>query len=129
TSHHTVLDGWSLPIVLQEIFAGYGGQRLPAAVPYRRFVAWLAGRDVDAARAAWLAVLDGFDTPTLVGAPHRMASEKRGLEALGLPDHTRKELAEIAPTHHTAVNTVLQGAGADLLPWLTGQRDVAFGAA
>jgi len=129
TSHHTVLDGWSLPILLQEIFAGYGGQRLPAAVPYRRFVAWLAGRDVDAARAAWLAVLDGFDTPTLVGSPHRMASEKRGLEALRLPEHTTNALAELARTHHTTVNTVLQGAWAQLLTWLTGQRDVAFGAA
>ncbi len=31
TNHHIVLDGWSLPILLQEIFAGYYGQRLPAA--------------------------------------------------------------------------------------------------
>ena len=31
TNHHIVLDGWSLPILLGEIFAGYHGQRLPAA--------------------------------------------------------------------------------------------------
>ena len=46
TNHHIVLDGWSLPILLREIFAGYYRQRLPAAVPYRRFVTWLADRDV-----------------------------------------------------------------------------------
>ena len=34
TNHHIVLDGWSLPILLQEIFAGYYGHRLPAAAPY-----------------------------------------------------------------------------------------------
>ena len=51
TNHHIVLDGWSLPILQQELFASYYGQRLPAAVPYRRFVTWLAGRDRDAARA------------------------------------------------------------------------------
>ena len=45
TNHHIVVDGWSLPILLQEIFAGYYGQRLPAAAPYRRFVSWLAERD------------------------------------------------------------------------------------
>ena len=50
TNHHIVLDGWSMPILLQEIFAGYYGQRLPAAAPYRRFVTWLADRDLDAAR-------------------------------------------------------------------------------
>ena len=38
-----------MPILLQEIFAGYYGQRLPAAAPYRRFVTWLADRDLDAA--------------------------------------------------------------------------------
>ena len=45
TNHHIVLDGWSLPILLQEMFASYYGQWLPAAVPYRRFITWLAGRD------------------------------------------------------------------------------------
>ena len=72
TNHHIVLDGWSMPILLREIFAGYYGQRLPAAVSYRRFVTWLADRDLDAARAAWREVLAGFDTPTLVGPPDRL---------------------------------------------------------
>ncbi|EUA31111.1 condensation domain protein [Mycobacterium xenopi 4042] len=48
TNHHIVLDGWSLPILLGEIFASYQGQRLPAAGSYRRFVAWLAERDLEA---------------------------------------------------------------------------------
>ena len=69
TNHHIVMDGWSLPILLREIFAGYYGQPLPAAASYRRFVSWLAERDLDAARAAWGEVLAGFDTPTLVGPP------------------------------------------------------------
>ncbi|WP_231123224.1 condensation domain-containing protein, partial [Mycobacterium asiaticum] len=50
TNHHIVVDGWSMPIVLREIFAGYQGQRLPAAAPYRNYVRWLADRDLDAAR-------------------------------------------------------------------------------
>ncbi len=49
TNHHIVLDGWSLPILLQEIFAAYHGRRLPAATPYRSFIGWLADRDVEAA--------------------------------------------------------------------------------
>ena len=80
TNHHIVLDGWSLPILLQEIFAGYYGQRLPAAVPYRRFVTWLADRDLDAAHAAWREVLAGFDTPTLVGPPGRLGLGPRGAD-------------------------------------------------
>src|SRR5262249_44488555 len=69
THHHIVMDGWSLPILLREIVAGYHGQGLAAAASYRSFIAWLAGRDLDAAHAAWREVLAGFDTPTLVGPP------------------------------------------------------------
>ena len=36
TNHHIVLDGWSMPIVLDEIFAGYRRRPLPAPAPYRR---------------------------------------------------------------------------------------------
>ena len=42
TLHHIVIDGWSLPILLQEIFASYFRQRLSAPVSYRHFVTWLA---------------------------------------------------------------------------------------
>ncbi|WP_264016370.1 condensation domain-containing protein, partial [Mycolicibacterium thermoresistibile] len=69
TVHHIVIDGWSLPILLQEIFAGYFGQRLPAPARFRDFVTWLAAQDRDAARAAWRELLDGFDTPTLIAPP------------------------------------------------------------
>ena len=129
TNHHIVLDGWSLPILLGEIFAGYHGQRLPAAVSYRRFVTWLADRDLDAAHAAWREVLAGFDTPTLVGPPDRLGLGPRGVKSFRVPEQTTRALGELARSCHTTVNTVLQGAWAQLLMWLTGQHDVAFGTA
>ena len=129
TFHHIVLDGWSLPILLQEIFAGYYGQRLPAAAPYRRFVTWLADRDLDAAHAAWREVLAGFDTPTLVGPPGRLGLGQRGVASFRVPEETTRALSELARSHHTTVNTVLQAAWAQLLMWLTGQHDVVFGTA
>ena len=127
TFHHIVVDGWSLPIVLQEIFACYYGQRLPAAVSYRSFLTWLAGRDSDAARAAWREVLAGFDTPTLVGPPGRVGLGRRCVELFRVPEETTRALGELARSCHTTVNIVLQGAWAQLLTSLTGQHDVAFG--
>ena len=127
TNHHIVLDGWSLPILLGEIFASYYGQWLPAAVPYRRFVAWLAGRDLDAARVAWGEVLSGFETPTLVGPPGRLGLGRRGVASFRVPEQTTRALSELARSRHTTVSTVLQAAFAQLLMWLTGQHDVAFG--
>ena len=116
TNHHIVLDGWSLPILLREIFASYYGQRLPAAGPYRSFVTWLADRDLDAARAAWREVLAGFDTPTLVGPPDRLGLGRRGVAIVsGVRAETTRALSELARSRHTTVNTVLQGAWAQLL--------------
>jgi non-ribosomal peptide synthase protein (TIGR01720 family) len=128
TNHHIVLDGWSLTIVQQEIFASYYQQRLPAAAPYRRFVTWLAGRDRDAARAAWREIFAGFDTPTLVGPPDRLGLGPREVAAFRVPEATTRAVSELARAHHTTVNTVLQAAFAQLLCALTGQHDVAFGA-
>ena len=127
TNHHIVMDGWSLPILLGEIFAGYQGQRLPAPAPYRSFVTWLAGRDRASAEAAWREVLAGFDTPTLVSPPDRLALGARGVASFRVPDAITQALGELARSHRTTVNTVLQGAFAQLLCWLTGQHDVAFG--
>ena len=127
TNHHIVLDGWSLPILLGEIFASYCGQWLPAAVPYRRFVAWLTGRDLDAARAAWGEVLSGFETPTLVGPPGRLALGRRGVASFRVSEQTTRAVGELARSGHTTVSTVLQAAFAQVLMWMTGHHDVTFG--
>ena len=128
TNHHILMDGWSLQILLREIFAGYYGHRLPGAGSYRRFVSWLADRDADAAQAAWREVLAGFDTPTLVGPPDRLGLGPRDLQSFSVSEEITRAVSELARSHHTTVSTVLQAAFAQLLCSLTGQHDVAFGA-
>jgi hypothetical protein len=129
TVHHIVVDGWSVPILLQEIFAGYYGQRLPVPGSYRSFVSWLAGRDLAAAQSAWREVLAGLDTPTLVGRPGRSGLGPRGFTAVRVSEETTRAVGELARGCHTTVNTVLQGAWAQVLMWLTGHHDVVFGTA
>ena len=54
TNHHIVLDGWSTadPAAgdLRQLTTGSG---CPRPASYRRFVTWLADRDLEAAHAAW----------------------------------------------------------------------------
>ncbi len=128
TNHHIVVDGWSMPILLREIFAGYHGERLPATGSYRGFLTWLAGRDREAAHAAWRAAFAGFDTPTLVGPPDRLGLGPRDVRSFRVPAATASALNELARCCKTTVNIVLQGAWAQLLAWLTGHHDIAFGA-
>ena len=128
TNHHIVLDGWSKPILLQEIFASYFGARLPAPVPYRRFITWLDSQDNEAAEAAWRKVFTGFETPRWSGRPDGWPWASGGGVVPGLRrDHRGPDRA--GRSCHTTVSTVLQGAWAQILMWLTGQHDVAFGTA
>ncbi|MCV6966074.1 AMP-binding protein, partial [Mycobacterium intermedium] len=127
TNHHIVLDGWSLPILLGEVFASYHGQVLAPAVPYRRFISWLSGRDDATARATWGALLAGFDLPTLVGPPDRVGSGRRGVEWSAVSGRTTEALRELARSAQTTLSTVLQAGFAHLLMGLTGQHDVVFG--
>jgi amino acid adenylation domain-containing protein/non-ribosomal peptide synthase protein (TIGR01720 family) len=127
TNHHIALDGWSLPVLMAEVFAAYYGQRLPAAVPYRRFLSWLADRDLAAARAAWREALDGFGTPTLVNPQGRVGSGPRSVASIRVAEQMTEAVGELARSHRTTVSTVLQGAFAQLLMSITGQRDIAFG--
>jgi acyl carrier protein len=90
-------------------------------------VSWLAGRDLEEARAVWGDLLAGFDTPTLVGSPQR-GSGPRNVTSVRVSQDTTRAVGDLARTCHTTVATVLQGAFAQLLMSLTGQRDVAFGA-
>jgi non-ribosomal peptide synthetase component F len=74
-------------------------------------------------------VMAGFDAPTLVGPPGRLGLGRRGVASFQLPEESTHALSELARSHHTTVSTVLQAVWVQLLVWLTGQRDVAFGTA
>src|SRR5262249_49097349 len=90
-------------------------------------ISWLSERDLDAAHAAWRAVLADFDVPTLVGPPQRAALGARGVRSFAVSADTTRALGELARSCHTTVHIVLQPAWAPLRCWMTGRHDVAFG--
>ncbi|MFI6210307.1 amino acid adenylation domain-containing protein, partial [Streptomyces sp. NPDC051041] len=133
TPHHILVDGWSMPVLLGEMFALYAAAGsaagLPPVTPYGDYLRWLAAQDRDAARAAWTAELAGLEEPTLLvpeatGAP----TAEPGHVALELPPDTAAALRRLAREHGLTVNTLVQGAWAVLLSRTTGRDDVVFGA-
>ncbi|MGB3208777.1 MAG: condensation domain-containing protein, partial [Crinalium sp.] len=68
--HHILLDGWSNPILLKEIFDYYSafckGEELslPRPRPYRDYIAWLHQQKLSQAEAFWREKLIGFGSPT-----------------------------------------------------------------
>jgi aspartate racemase len=126
TSHHLLLDGWSLPLLVTELFTRYGGGTPPPVPPYREYLRWLAGRDRTAAADAWRRVLAGLTEPTLVagGGPAAAASATVLTEA---PDDLARAVTATARRHDLTLSTVVQGVWALVLSRLTGRDDVVFG--
>ncbi len=139
--HHLLLDGWSMPLVLADVFAAYrtalAGEPLarafagPVPRPYRDYIAWLAAEDRAAARAHWRTVLAGFAEPTpLPGLAARRPAAEEAYRTLkrALPAPATAALAELAKAERLTVNTLLLGAWALTLGRFTGEREVVFGA-
>ncbi|MGW6235934.1 amino acid adenylation domain-containing protein [Streptomyces sp. NPDC055094] len=137
THHHLVLDGWSMSLLVGELFALYahGGaaDALPAVTPYREHLSVLAAQDRDAARDAWRTALAGAEPPSLLtgtGAGTETvvgggAVPVRSVE-FTLPDALTASLRGLG-TYGLTLNTVVQGAWALLLARQGGVRDVVFG--
>ncbi|MEU9595457.1 amino acid adenylation domain-containing protein [Streptomyces sp. NPDC048109] len=133
TNHHIVLDGWSLPLLLADLFRIYrdGGsaEALEPAVPFGNYLGWLATQDRAEAERAWRSALAGLDGPTLVAGPsgHDGSPRAQRRAVAELPPEDTARLAKTARSRGLTVNTVVQGAWALLLSVLTGSRDVVHG--
>src|SRR5882724_2972671 len=135
TSHHVLFDGWSIPILLNEVFAIYGAlsrhevPRLAPARPYRDHIAWLQRQDMEAAEHYWRGRLAGFETPTVLGLgrPAAAAARDRYAEHECQLPVALTELEAFARRHKLTVNTLVQGAWALLLGRYGDSEDVVFG--
>nr|WP_237330482.1 non-ribosomal peptide synthetase [Streptomyces sp. BA2] len=132
TVHHSLVDGWSTDVVfaeLSEVYAAGGdGRALPTTASYQEYLAWLDRQDKEAAREAWRAAFAGADQPTLV-APEDAAGEQVVPEPVPfeLSEELTSGIAELARSRGVTVNTVVQGAWAQILARLVGRTDVVFG--
>ncbi|MER5772679.1 condensation domain-containing protein, partial [Streptomyces sp. NPDC001985] len=133
TLHHIVLDGWSLPILMRELWAAYeaggSGSGLPAVTPYRDYLEWLSRQDRGAAREAWRQALAGADEPSLIAPVERDAELVHGEVVSGEADPALDEaLRALVRDHGVTLNTVVQAGWGLLVAKLMGRRDVVFGA-
>ena len=141
--HHLLLDGWSVPIVLQEAATAYGAlvrgesPALPARRLYRDYILWLRSRDRKAAERAWRAELDGAVTPTPLPLAHPATAVVSGFSRTesGAPISTTKRLSveesrtidAFARANGLTLNSILLGAWALLLGAYAATDDVVCG--
>jgi surfactin family lipopeptide synthetase C len=137
--HHLLLDGWSVSLVLKEVFAFYHafsqGQtlRLGRSRPYRDYIVWLGRQNLSKAESFWRRTLAGYTAPTpLLGDKKEQGkpvpSGAYVVQQSSLSASSTGALQALAQQHKLTFNTLVQGAWALLLSRCSGSRDVAFGA-
>ncbi|HSG41114.1 MAG TPA: amino acid adenylation domain-containing protein, partial [Thermoanaerobaculia bacterium] len=133
---HILLDGWSLGVLLRDLFAHYaalsrgGTADLPASRSFADYVAWLERQSPARTRAFWQGLLAGIEAPTVLGAE----GSRRGDDPLELAEHQRRLPAALSAGLQAAarrmrltLSTLVQGAWAVLLARAGGGREVVFG--
>jgi amino acid adenylation domain-containing protein/non-ribosomal peptide synthase protein (TIGR01720 family) len=132
TTHHILIDGWSVPLIiseLQQLYEHHGdAAALPRVTPFREYLVWLASRDRNAAEAAWRESLAGLEEGTRI-SPLVSLGEAKIPERIvvDLGEELTQRLTEQARARSLTLNTIIQGAWAILLSRHTSREDVVFG--
>ncbi|MDX3225293.1 non-ribosomal peptide synthetase [Streptomyces sp. ME19-01-6] len=130
TNHHILLDGWSLPLLLREVFTGYRADPKdgppPAVTPLREFASWLAGQDREAAERSWRAALSEVDSCRVAPGEGRTEGPRQELRRQ-LPERVATLVRERARSLGVTTSTLVHVAWGLVLGRLTGRRDVVFG--
>ncbi|MBN1481966.1 amino acid adenylation domain-containing protein [candidate division KSB1 bacterium] len=137
--HHLLTDGWSMPIVLKEVFTLYEAYsinlpvQLPPARPYSHYIDWIQRQSLENAELFWKKIIGDFSAPVCV-LEDRIRDEEIAEQADYVKlsrefsvDFSRRLFA-FARQNQLTVNTLVQGAWALLLARLTNETDIVFGA-
>ncbi|WP_051240536.1 non-ribosomal peptide synthetase [Paenibacillus alvei] len=132
--HHLLMDGWCLPLVMEEVMGIYNALRAGEEAPlrsvraYSDYIRWLSEQDVNSARSYWKEQLEGSEA--LSALPKRQR-QVQGYEAKrvswSVPQEQSKAIALAATAHGVTVSTLLQTAWGLVLHAYSGGRDAVFG--
>jgi amino acid adenylation domain-containing protein len=138
TFHHILLDGRSLPLVLQEVFAIYEALcseqnlQLPEPRPYQDYIEWLFKQDFAASENFWRSRLSGLSAPTplTVECAHPAKSNQlqHSQQEIRLSETLTSKLQFFANQNQLTFNTLVQAAWVLVLSRYSGEEDVVFGA-
>ena len=140
--HHLILDGWSVSLVLTDLFRFYrgilAGQEIKpqAGPPYEQFIRYLVNEDKQAADDFWREQLLDFERATplpCVESQWPLEGEKSSrqqsyeTEEKCFSETFTRDLEKFTKRHHLTLNTLFQGAWAYLLSRYAGDEKVLFG--
>lgn len=136
--HHILLDGWSVPLLLQEALSCYAAYTtgmeptLVASRPYKDYIVWLRRKNLAESEVYWKQKLAGFSAPTplvVTGLVKNDLSPEPDFveDEVDLPANLTTRLQEFARRNGLTLNTLVQAAWAILLSRYSGEEDILYG--
>ncbi|MGA9380672.1 MAG: condensation domain-containing protein, partial [Phormidium sp.] len=137
--HHILLDGWSLPLVFQDLLNSYQtiaegrGFDYQLAQNYRHYIAWLQQQDVAKSQTYWREKLQGFSAPTPMTFDKPLSNREKGNNAnygekeIKLSVSATKKAQSFAREHQLTLNNLVQTTWALLLSRYSQETDIVFG--
>ncbi|MCW3467115.1 non-ribosomal peptide synthetase [Chitinophaga nivalis] len=138
TFHHLLLDGWSVPVLFEELFGYY--ENILAGKPvvtgtedlYQDYIRYIENRDSEAEENYWRGYMQGTTAGTLlpyvpVAADRTRSAGEYLLKSFTLDAATTSAIQAYAQQNKLTVNTIMQGVWTWILQQYTGQDAVTFG--
>jgi len=139
SSHHLLLDGWSLSLVIKDLLSVY--QEISQektfhyqpAVNYRNYIAWLQQQDQKQAEEFWKQKLQGFTAPTPLTVEKLLPNQESssvsyGEQKIQFTLSATATLQSFVRQHRLTLNNLVQATWGLLLSRYSQETDVVFGA-
>ena len=131
--HHILLDGWSVGLLLQDLFRIYHQIRnhqqpcLRRSPSYRRYIRWLENQDQKEARAYWKNYLQGLEQATMIPTYQDKGSSKTEWQ-FHLENELTQQILRLAQKNQVTFQNVIQTIWGILLQKYLRTNDVLIGA-
>ncbi|RRD49748.1 AMP-binding protein [Arachnia propionica] len=127
TMHHLVIDGWCMPLLIEELVALIRGDEalLGPPTPLRNHAAWLAAQEPTVAQQAWREELEDLEEMPRLGRRISVLAPVVGEQRIGAADSTA--ILTHARQQGLTLATLAQLAWARILSSAAGRDDVVFG--
>ncbi|MDJ0839477.1 MAG: amino acid adenylation domain-containing protein [Acidobacteriota bacterium] len=135
THHHVNLDGWSIPVIMDEVSTIYLALKrgeaaaLPPAIPYEDYVRWFQSQDPRQAENHWRVLLEDFDQPTLLAQKPPVKDAVAQVKTIEqtLNEKTSADVDAFARANGLTMSTLFSAVWALALGRYLNRRDVVFG--
>ncbi|BAY81647.1 peptide synthetase [Calothrix parasitica NIES-267] len=145
--HHLLLDGWSVPFVLQDVLTSYSNissellnsdlnksinKSINKSRPYKDYIAWLQQQNLSEAEQFWRKNLAGFVAPTAFRVDKKLEpaikpNSNNQKQETQLSEEITSKLQTFAKNHQLTLNTLIQAAFSLMLSRYSGEKDIVFG--